>query len=68
MAAKNSSSYEPRSDLAGADEAPQFRHAAPQIGDVPTPEDILGEIGLVLVVVLGGVLATNLVLVALHMT
>jgi hypothetical protein len=36
--------------------------------DSNSPEEIFGEIGLVLVVVLGVVLAINMVLVALHIT
>jgi hypothetical protein len=34
--------------------------------DENTVDDVVGEIGLVLVVILGGVFAINLVLVALH--
>jgi hypothetical protein len=34
--------------------------------DAPSPDDVLGEIGLFIVIVLGVVLAINVVLLALH--
>jgi len=36
--------------------------------DFNAPDDVLGEVGLVLVVILGVVLAINAALIALHIT
>ena len=56
-------------------ESESFDLAAPKFGLEPrssgahrqnASEDVIGEIGLVLVVILGGIVAINIVLAALH--